>query len=468
MQIWLGVENFAKIESAKINISSYTLLVGPNNSGKTFLMQLVQGINEKFVNLLDEDVMDVLRSTESAEMQKFELSSDNISQFTEYMNKKLEAEKEHIVKEIFGRDIPIERLYVDIFMEEDTVYEILVPGNDADAREKMIEFLKGMTKSVPEFLEKLPERAEMSILIKRVLMNKRSEMLSLTVSFSESKGELVKQTLSRIIDIYSLFLPASRAGLMLLYREYFANKADSAVSYRIEDSKVMENKPDYRGLTQPMYKFLRFLQTYREDSRRIEKYHTELSFFEEKLIEGKIQVNQNGLLSYSSGKDTEDIPMYLASSMINEIAPLELVLTGSEEYECLIIDEVEASLHPEKQMELARFLNRLSNKGMKLILSTHSDTFVSKVNNLYILSRMVKDNGRTNSIRKLRLEQEELIDPEKLHVYEFVSQSNGKSVVKEIIGDSQTGFQFDLFTESAMQLYEEALKLGEVQKDDKT
>ena len=156
MQIWLGVENFAKIESAKINISSYTLLVGPNNSGKTFLMQLVQGINEKFVNLLDEDVMDVLRSTESAEMQKFELSSDNISQFTEYMNKKLEAEKEHIVKEIFGRDIPIERLYVDIFMEEDTVYEILVPGNDADAREKMIEFLKGMTKSVPEFLEKLP------------------------------------------------------------------------------------------------------------------------------------------------------------------------------------------------------------------------------------------------------------------------------------------------------------------------
>ena len=160
--------------------------------------------------------------------------------------------------------------------------------------------------------------------------------------------------------------------------------------------------------------------------------------------------------------------MYLASSMINEIAPLELVLTGSEEYECLIIDEVEASLHPEKQMELARFLNRLSNKGMKLILSTHSDTFVSKVNNLYILSRMVKDSGRTNSIRKLRLEQEELIDPEKLHVYEFVSQSNGKSVVKEIIGDSQTGFQFDLFTESAMQLYEEALKLGEVQKDDKT
>ena len=43
MQIWFEVENFAKIEHARICINSYTVLVGPNNSGKTFLMQLVQG-----------------------------------------------------------------------------------------------------------------------------------------------------------------------------------------------------------------------------------------------------------------------------------------------------------------------------------------------------------------------------------------------------------------------------------------
>lgn len=468
MQIWLGVENFAKIESAKINISSYTLLVGPNNSGKTFFMQLVQGINERLAGIMDAEVIDILRSPESDGIQQLELSSGNISRFTEYMNRRLEAEKERIVKEVFGRDIPIERLYVDIFMEEDIVYDILIPGNDANARARISEVLKETIKSAPRFLEKLPEQAEISILIKRDIANERKQMVSLTVSFSESREELVKDNLGKMINTYSLFLPASRAGLMLLYREFFANKADSAVSFRVEDSKVVENKPDYRGLTQPMYKFLRFLQTYSEDTDRTEKYHTELSFFEDKLIEGKIQVNQNGVFSYSAGTDTEDIPMYLASSMINEIAPLELALTSSEAYACLIIDEIEASLHPEKQMELVRFLNRLNNKGMKLILSTHSDTFVSKVNNLYILSRMVRESGKTNTIRKLRLRPQDLIDPEKLHVYEFVSQSNGKSVVKEIIGDRQTGFQFDLFTKSAMQLYEEALKLGEVQKDDQT
>lgn len=72
MQIWLGVEEFAKIESAKINISSYTLLVGPNNSGKTFLMQLVQGINGQLGRLLDAEVMDILSSPESEELCKLE------------------------------------------------------------------------------------------------------------------------------------------------------------------------------------------------------------------------------------------------------------------------------------------------------------------------------------------------------------------------------------------------------------
>ncbi len=60
MLIFLGVKNFAKIENAKVCINSYTLLVGPNGSGKTYLMQLAQGVNERFANLVDEEGMRIL------------------------------------------------------------------------------------------------------------------------------------------------------------------------------------------------------------------------------------------------------------------------------------------------------------------------------------------------------------------------------------------------------------------------
>lgn len=39
MQIWLEVKNFAKIKVAKVCVNKYSVFVGPNNCGKTFLMQ---------------------------------------------------------------------------------------------------------------------------------------------------------------------------------------------------------------------------------------------------------------------------------------------------------------------------------------------------------------------------------------------------------------------------------------------
>ena len=105
MQIWLGVENFAKIESARICIDRYTLLVGQNNSGKTFLMQLIQGVTEKLPSLIDKDVKDILFDKSIEEYDSYILSLNNILQCEEYLNDKLQKEKNIIVREIFGKNI---------------------------------------------------------------------------------------------------------------------------------------------------------------------------------------------------------------------------------------------------------------------------------------------------------------------------------------------------------------------------
>lgn len=100
-------------------------------------------------------------------------------------------------------------------------------------------------------------------------------------------------------------------------------------------------------------------------------------------------------------------------------------------------------------MELVRFLNRLNNAGISIILSTHSDTFVSKLNNLYVLSEYIKENSNNGIEKYFHLKKEDLIHSENLFVYEFIFQPNGKSIVKEIIPDSRTGFQSGLFTKPA-------------------
>ena len=461
MHIWIGVENFAKNERAKICTNNYTVLVGPNNSGKTFLMQLVQGINKKISYLLDETIFDSLLVRKGEAYKEYVLNCQNVRQLVSSINSKLEIEKERIVKEIFGKEIPIEKLYIDILMEKESEYDFAVIDVDEEESPEHIEWYAKLRPTTVDLIHKL-NAGIVCIVSKKDVDKKEQKTISIRGSFARDEMRLLKNSLRSIIEPDSVFLPASRTGLLLLYREFFANKTDKELSFTVEENQVVENQENFANLTQPIYEFLRFLQTYTQQDVQVKRFKKELNFFEEHIIEGQINVDKQGIFSYSSKNKNERVPMYLASSMINEVAPLILAITSQKSYSRLIIDEVEASLHPQKQLELVRFLNRLNNNGMQLVISTHSDTFVSKLNNLYVLSEIAKTSGE-NIVQRFGMEKEDLVSPEKLFVYEFVNQSNGKSIVKEIKPDKKTGYQFDLFTESALHLYEEAVKLGEMQ-----
>lgn len=462
MHIWVGVENFAKIESAKICVDNYTVLVGQNNSGKTFLMQLVQGIGNKLANYVDETILDKLLINTHGVFKEYSINSENICILMDSINEKLALEKENIVKEIFGKEIFIEKLYINISIEDSISYSILMYDADVEVNEKDENFYhKELEKFAIKFIlggwreDKL---CIVGMLNKEVIM----KPISIHVSFKNDKDSRFKRAVSSIIAPSSLFLPASRTGLLLLYREFFANKKDGEMSFVFRDDEMIETKANDASLTKPVYEFLRFLQTYSENTDLHKQFSEELAFFEEHLIEGHISVNRQEGFFYNSKDGNDKVPMYLASSMINKVVSLVLAITSQNVYNRIIIDEVEASLHPQKQLELVRFLNRLNNKGMKLILSTHSDTFVSKLNNLYVLSEIVKTKG-TSILKHFDLEKEDLIATENLFVYEVVNQPNGKSIVNEIKGNPKTGYPFDLFASSAIHIYDEAMKLGEIQ-----
>lgn len=474
MHVFLGVENFAKIESARVCMDGYSLLVGPNNSGKTFLMQLIQGVNEKIISLIDKTVLSILeqdgerfsRITENDEGEhvRYIISKDNILQFAEYLNKRLDTEKEQIVKEIFGKEIPIRKLYIEIVLDVEERYEITI-SNNLKRIKKLMKLIWERQLEIPSFS---PQNMIAGDLMKYDTKKPKGQLLRISISMPEFKTDTVISFLRDIFEYQSLFLPASRTGLMLLYRDFFANKADSVMSFEMREKKFIEDKNINGNLTQPIYQFLRVLQTYTESDDRKKEYKDEIDFFEKQLIEGHISAEKQNGFVYDSTTDNMSIPMYMASSMINEMVPIMLALTDKKSYGRLIIDEIEASLHPKKQLELVRFLNRLSNKGIKLILSTHSDTFASKMNNLYLLSEYVIQNRDYEIINKMGLQKEDLMDTKNLFVYEFINQPDGKSIVKNITGDKTTGYQFDLFADSAMHLFSESLQIGEILQNDKT
>lgn len=86
------------------------------------------------------------------------------------------------------------------------------------------------------------------------------------------------------------------------------------MSFTVEENQIVENQKNFASLTQPIYEFLRFLQTYTQKDVRIKRFQKELDFFEEHIIEGRINVDKQGIFSYSSKDKKDKVPMYLASS----------------------------------------------------------------------------------------------------------------------------------------------------------
>lgn len=75
--------------------------------------------------------------------------------------------------------------------------------------------------------------------------------------------------------------------------------------------------------------------------------------------------------------------LYNASSSIKQLAPLLLYLRyQARPKQTLIIDEPEMNLHPEGQAKLLEALAMLANLGVNVLLTTHSPYFMAHLNNL--------------------------------------------------------------------------------------
>jgi hypothetical protein len=83
-----------------------------------------------------------------------------------------------------------------------------------------------------------------------------------------------------------------------------------------------------------------------------------------------------------------DVPIWRASSMAEELAPLVLWIKHLlNPGEMLVIEEPEAHLHPDSQRRVARALVRLVRAGVTVLCITHSPLIVHQVSNHILASQ---------------------------------------------------------------------------------
>lgn len=455
----IHVRNFGKIESADIDLSDLVVFVGENNSGKTYLMQLIYGLFSFFYSI-DSDEINKTLCEMKGENGQIIINKDNVEFYDSFqaaLNNYIGRNKNAIVERVFHTNsLTIDSLSIEFNPLSDN-YSMLCDGEFGknEAIFKMYSFYKNdKTLYTIGYINSAPKKVIDRFTVQRLATILLSDLAKLSIN--ENRRSVEERSF--------IYLPASRSGIMLLYANYLSNDKESD---RLENEEVVieqDTKNDTEnkyGLTEPVYEFLLFLLNYKSSEKSIDNNKYLISFIDQNIINGHLDKVGNAM-RYRPDKSDSSIPIFLSSSLVSEIAPIYQVLSGIQRFTYIMYDEIETCQHPTKQLQLARLLVRMVNAGYKMIVSTHSDTMAAAINNLITLS--FKEN-RAELISQLNYEKADIIRSTNVKAYHFFMGDNGKTKVVEVPSHFSVGigFDFDLFNKTNDRIYQDAVALAEVE-----
>jgi hypothetical protein len=260
------------------------------------------------------------------------------------------------------------------------------------------------------------------------------------------------------LPLQSFYLPAARSGIAQGHKVLSAALVRQSFRIGIDPIHI----PTLPGIT------TEFLSNLISLDRRMRRRSTDsaledaISFIENEVLHGKIDLDESSGLPIPEivympvggqsalGKFT----LYQTSSMVSELAPLILFLKYLvRPGDLLILEEPESHLHPAAQRRMAQGIVRLVNAGVMVIITTHSDIFLSQINNLMRISHASK-----RWLREKGFAPEDCLNRNDVGAYQFSWNAEmDSSVVKELEITNDGGIENDAFDDVIHALYEESV-----------
>lgn len=455
-QFKLKVANFGPIARADIDLRPLTVFVGPGNTGKSYLAMLIYALHQFFNKGQGKRFLPGLWSGWGG--HNIEMSDQEINSLAEWLK---EDPSGHTVPNSIAalirgrlRDVrSFGGLWNDelarCFGIEDTT-ELIRHGIDrgakvdiewqvSDPTEPFI-YKFTLNRKNAEFGSSVPDTIPLSIDLSNRDRVGNTDFLTAV----SAGGEFIKRYASLLIGTLSdkagsyIVRPLSRSA-------YYLPSDRTGVMYTHQ--LVLDSLYARVGLPQSPTGtvFSGVLANFAEDliSLSDRPYFHEYSKFSDRLeremLKGEI-IGKGSALGYSEFYYRPDgwkreIPLMNSSSMVSELAPVVLYLRHVvRPDDVLIIEEPEAHLHPEMQVEFVRYLAAAVNADIRVMLTTHSEWVLEELANLVQLSKLPKPS------REQFKGPGSALTPDQLGVWLFKNdESLGGTVVGEIPLDLEIG-----------------------------
>lgn len=168
------------------------------------------------------------------------------------------------------------------------------------------------------------------------------------------------------------------------------------------------------------------------------------------ILEGEVNKEET---TYIYTTNDASMPVSAAAASIREIAPLQILAKKQDVSKCaILVEEPEAHLHPLKQRMMADIIGALSHNGAIMQITTHSDYFLRRLNELIMFAKAKKTTDDPDKLRtlseKVNIVEDMSIDESIIGAYLLRKQADNTSIaVKQ---DISNGIPFAAFRDAIL------------------
>lgn len=452
--------NLGKIKRTTLDLRPLTVIIGPNNSNKTYIAYSIYGL---WQIIYDSEIgYDEPVKLKITEINPSVFTVKINDQFYEAVNKyfKLFQSKFFDDLDTFFQDSSRRIFTHSKFEIELTKSEINAAINFLLSDEDLAEIfglIANYENGVIEFRE-APDTDvfEDDILDEEYILGRITFYLTFMLFRSPL---LLPAERNAFIITYKMLANRRYKHLRQMQREFIGRRSEQ------RQLDLLKEQGDIR-YPQPIEDFLDFLtdvelETLDKKSSEVRQNFYEIAKKIEDNIQGKTQTFFN--LTRFGGREIKinvkkglDIDLYNASSSIKQLAPLLLYLRHrASEGDLLIIDEPEMNLHPEAQAKLLEILGMLVNAGVNVLITTHSPYFMSHLNNLV--------SGKTddNAILKEQAKSLYLKDERAFLSLDDVSAYEMKNNKLRSLKDKDYGIRWDTLSDVSADIQQKFFEIYE-------
>jgi predicted ATPase len=398
----VSVKDFGPIKEADIHLGKVTVLMGPDNTGKSYFTVLMPVLEEL---VRDWRYAQALMAPPKYTLEDFELQLN-----------------------VMLYDI------LHIFFEPEELIR------------------RGAEKAEIKF-ELRPKEEGQSGVIKLEFQIDKSGVNSKLHGFDE----LFESSKAPAIDPV-VYIPAERAGMMRTLKQFLRLLlATSLLSAPLHKRKVqlMSERIRLPGASMFFLEQLLGVEKFTEKERERAFTAPALELLEE-VLRGRIEMYEDLSIRYYPIGAEKPLKLINASAMVSELSAIYLLSGALKEGWWLVVEEPEAHIHPEGQATIARFMAKLARLGVNVMATTHSDIIALKLAHMVGLTNLSPEEREGLGYRG-----DEYLTKEELALYSFEPEDGSIARKIEV---SETGEVSELPTYSNVleEMYGEAVRLLEL------